>query len=377
MFQQWVMVFAVLLACTVGFAADPADFYVSPTGNDQASGKADAPFATIARAQEAVRAMRSAQPDRKTPVVVAARGGPYYLAKTIELTPADSGSADSPTVFQADGADKPLFSGGVRITGWKKDPQGRWTVQLPDVAAGQWSFVQLFVNGERRFRPRLPKDGYYIIADKMEPTEKFAKKGYDRFKYAGDDIQATWANLGDVEAQVTHTWTMSRFRIASVDPQQKVLTFTGATRHLQPWASMPKGNRYLIENVKEALGKPGEWYLDRPTGVLTYIPMPGEDIDKAEVIAPRIETLVQFTGDVANKKWVSHVVLRGLSFAHGNWVTPPEGNSFAQAEVQLGGAIAMAGARTAPSKSASCARWASTPSTLARPASVIASKAAS
>ena len=38
---------------------------------------------------------------------------------------------------------------------------------------------------------------------------------------------------------------------------------------------------------REALSEPGEWYLDRKTGVLTYIAKPGEDPNRDTVIAPR------------------------------------------------------------------------------------------
>jgi hypothetical protein len=42
---------------------------------------------------------------------------------------------------------------------------------------------------------------------------------------------------------------------------------------------------------------------------------------------------------------VEHLEFRGLDFAHANWVTPPTGQSVAQAEVNLGGAISARWAR--------------------------------
>ena len=39
-------------------------------------------------------------------------------------------------------------------------PRADGTASLPDVKSGQWSFAQLFVNDQRRFRPRLPRHGY-------------------------------------------------------------------------------------------------------------------------------------------------------------------------------------------------------------------------
>ena len=59
----------------------------------------------------------------------------------------------------------------------------------------------------------------------------------------------------------------------------------------------------IIENVQEALSEPGEWYLDRPSGTLTYLPKSGEDPNQTEVIAPRVETLVQLQGDPGAGRW--------------------------------------------------------------------------
>ena len=65
-------------------------FFVSPLGNDTWSGRSatrdknNGPFATIARARDAIRALRHthAQP---RPVRVAIRGGTYYLDQPLEF----------------------------------------------------------------------------------------------------------------------------------------------------------------------------------------------------------------------------------------------------------------------------------------------------
>ena len=45
-------------------------------------------------------------------------------------------------------------------------------------------------------------------------------------------------------------------------------------------------HRYLVENVKESVREPGEWYLDRAAEpwTLTYIPKPGEIIAKTSLL---------------------------------------------------------------------------------------------
>jgi len=332
--------------------ANGADVYLAPEGQDIALGSVAAPVATLRRALDLARAIRAAEPDRRRPIVIEAAGGTYELEEPVVLTPEDSGTVQAPTVVRAAADAKPVFSGGRRLTGWKVKGSGdaiRWTLELEEVARGAWNFAQLFVNDQRRFRPRLPSggggSGWFTIAGRADPSEQNARRGHDRFVYAPGDLRPDWANLGDVEVVAVHRWTMSRMRIGSLDEATHTVTFTGPTRALTEWSSFPEGNVYLVENVREALGDPGSWYLDRPAGELSYCPLPGEEPDNARVVAPRLERLLEIRGDVAGRRFVEHVRFEGLTFAHGNWSLPPAGQSFPQAEVNVGGAVTLTGAR--------------------------------
>ena len=342
----------ILIAATAVAAAEP-DLFVATDGNDAWSGQlaasnadsTDGPLATISAARKAVRNLRSEQPDRNRPIVVAIRGGTYQLQEPILFSPDDSGSEQAPVIYQAFGDEQPIFSGGRVITGWKPDERGYWVADLDDVKQGDWSFTQLFVNDQRRFRPRLPKQGYYKIARQVDPSSKAAGKGHDRFGFTAGEIRADWANLRDVEIIAFHYWAASRIPIAEVDVQQNFVTVQGHTTGSSWWAQFKPNHRYLVENVKEALEQPGQWYLDRPTGRLTYVPRDGETFENTRVVAPRLANLLLLRGDVADRRWVQHIQLRGLTFAHANWATPPMGQSFPQAEINLGAAVAAMGAR--------------------------------
>jgi hypothetical protein len=374
---------AWLLMVAGATAAEPAaDLYVAPGGNDAWSGlrpepgpAADGPLATVQRAAELVRELRRKEPGRQRPIIVALRGGTYFLAKPIELGPEDSGTETAPVFYTAYGQERPVLSGGVRIGDWRVDAQGRWHATLADVkekgdsphlcdsrdagpASGPFRqmaprgypvpffpFAQLFVNDQRRFRPRLPKQGYFKIAAELPPSPKADGKGHDCFGYSGDDLRPGWANLSDVEVLAFHEWTASRMRIDAIDTERHVVRFTGTTRGTSAWAAFHKGYRFLVENVREALGEPGQWYLDRPAGELIYVPMPGEEPGKTTVIAPRLARLVTLRGDGPSGRWLQHVRFRGLTFAHANWVLPPEGQSFPQAEVNLDAAVSAVAAR--------------------------------
>jgi hypothetical protein len=344
--------------------ARAADFFVSPQGNDAWSGrlaepnaaKTDGPVATIERAQQLVRQQKRPA-GRATPLVVAIRGGTYFLAKPIQFGIEDSGTAESPVVYEAYGQERPILSGGTRLDGWQVTADGRWHKTLDEVKSGKWSFAQLFVNDQRRFRPRWPRHGYSKIDRELPPVEKDKRKWHDRFGYSGDDLRADWANRGDLEVQVFRAWTAMRFGVESIDPAQHVVVLARVTQMVEdPWA-FPKGERLLVENVREALGEPGSWYLDRPRGELTYVPMPGERPETSVVVAPRLDRLMVFTGEPnapvapadpgkpAAPRWVQHLQFRGLSLAHSNWTMPPLGQTCGQSEVNLDGAVSAVGAR--------------------------------
>ena len=331
-------------------ALPPADFYVAPGGDDTWSGtlaapnaaKADGPFATVDRARQAVQQLRRSGKHVGAFTVVI-RGGTYFLRQPLLFTAEDTGMQDSPVVYQAAPGERVTLSGGVRIGGWKQNAKGAWTTTVADVQRGQWTFSQLWANETRRMRPRLPKNTYYSIDGSLSPSPRAEGKGFDRFKFNPGEIKANWSNPHDVEALCFQTWTMARLRVDSVDETKNIVTLLDNTRGLAAYSGLPKGNRYILENVKEALTEPGEWYLDRPTGVLTYLPLPGETPDKTTLIAPQFSQLVQLVGN--KDSFVQYVTFRDIGFAHTNWNLPPDGKGFAQAEVNVDAAISLIGAR--------------------------------
>ena len=160
-------------------------------------------------------------------------------------------------------------------------------------------------------------------------------------------------------------------------PQEHRVVFAGHTEGMAGWAAFNKGYRYFVENVREALGEPGQWYLDRPAGELTYVPRPGEEAAKTVVVAPRLARLLVFEGDTAARRWVQHLQFRGLTFAHANWMLPPGRPGFPQAEVGPGSAVAARRRGTSSSSVAPCATSAAMPWPSAPAAATTASIAAS
>ncbi|MEI6809365.1 MAG: hypothetical protein WCN95_11645, partial [bacterium] len=312
------------------------DFYVAVAGNDSNPGTSKQPFVTISRARDAVREWNKANVASNVTVWLA--NGSYELPETLCFGPEDSAGTGHLVTYSAMPGSKPVLSGGRRISGWKVS-RNRWTVILPEVARGEWDFAQLFVNGKRRSRPRLPREGYHYIAGTIPSTPNCTEKWNDRFSFVSKELKATWTNLTDVEVLVFHEWATSRLRLSDVNEAECIATVAGGTHR-----GLNRGGRFLVENVKEAL-IPGEWYLDRKKGELTYLPLPGERLDKSVIIAPRHDRVLEIKGDVPGKKWVEGLCFSGLTFAHGNWTTPPNGNCIPQAESSMPAAVYAEGAR--------------------------------
>jgi hypothetical protein len=345
--------FATLIALTVSAPTPPAspqtgDFFVSPQGDDKWSGRLvkpegnDGPFATVARARDAVKALLKSRKEAG-PVRVVLRDGIYFLDQPLEFGPEDSGTERTPVVYAAASGEKVILSGGRRLTGGRwGNANGRkvWEIEIPDVKEGRWRFRQLFVNGERRQRTRLPKEGEYRIESLPGYTGDFLRSPTKQFVYAAGHIVPTWRNLRDVEIVGITRWLDNRLPIESVDGQTRTVTFDRpslfALVSSAPWGdSTTTPSVYWVENVFEALDTPGQWYLDRLEGRLYYLPRSGEDI--AEIIAPRLTRVLQVIG---RPNAPAHDIrFEGITFSHTEWLPPPDYASSLQAGVEVPGAL--------------------------------------
>lgn len=329
--------------------ASAAEWHVSPTGDDTNPGTQDAPFATLHRAREVLRAWKSPGPLGEAARVVVADGH-YELHRPLVFTPADSGTAERPIVYEAAPGARPVFSGGRVIGGWKKGADGLWTTKIPEVANGAWYFEQLFVNGRRAVRARAPNEFYFYMQDVQEdllPSEAARPPSQARQIVQMRPEDYRWLEdlnpdeLRDVNLMVYHKWDNTRRFLDGLDTQRHSLMTRGQV--MKSWNPWQRNSRYHLENFRSALDAPGEWFLGRD-GTLAYYPLPDETLPTAEVIAPVVERFVLFQGDAAAGKTVEHVTLRGLAFRHAQWNTPPEGFEASQAAAPIEAVVMADGA---------------------------------
>lgn len=309
----------------------PKKFFVAPNGKDSWPGTKGRPFATVHRAQQAVRALT---PSMSKDIVVNLRAGMHRLGETLELSDAagDSGQNGHRVIYQAyrygkRKQERVVVSGGRKISRWHRvrGSGGLWRARV-----GNLETRQLYVNGERAFRARfsgeipeltITTDGY--------TTESTLPQSWSQ----PEDIELLYRNV------TTTTWSEPRCGVESISGDatsttivmeqpcwelaNKIYTvppFTGG-----PDALIPTG----VENSRSFLTEPGTFYLDRSVSgkhVLYYRPRAGERMRRAKVIAPVLETLV--AGNGTPEAPVHDITFRGLTFAHATWLQPNTPHGF-------------------------------------------------
>ncbi len=295
----------------------PGDFHVSPRGSDDADGSAAHPFATIQRAIQAVRAVKA----QKRGVTVCVHAG-EYPTPGLCLTQEDSGSADCPITYRAYGDGEVVLDGGVTlspgdfrpVSGEAKErlhsdarelvveidlkrlglTEADWGPVYPIGAFGtekkydahqSGENCELFVNGQRMTLARYPSEGFLRLAAVADVGDcfEFPEQNYDlswherRNHFGGKYIMdkettarlKSWKSLAGVWAYgyFYHDWADSSTPVTRFDLEHRAFFPAYVCRY-----GARKDALYRFFNVLDELDQPGEWYLDRDSGMLYLYP---------------------------------------------------------------------------------------------------------
>jgi hypothetical protein len=319
------------------------NFHLSPAGDDSNDGltpkkrtNGSGPWATLAGARDALRKLR-ADGMLAGPANVLIQDGNYPLTEPVAFGP-----ADSHTTFAAAPGANPVFDGGRILSAWTESTHSTrraWTLDLPEVASGHLYFRSLFVTGQRRPRARYPKfspDAHGVentlrIGAMRFPERRDLFAGDHMFKPVEGDMQP-WPSLHDAEIVLLHYWVETRLPDPRLDPNTGWITCSRRSVFNLYESFNPKLARYYIDNLFEALTEPGEWYLDRTSGRLTYLPLPDETIANTAVTIPLVTRFIDVAGDAFNRgsdvgdplgtRPVENLSFAGLTFRHSDWYRP-------------------------------------------------------
>ncbi|HPO12496.1 MAG TPA: right-handed parallel beta-helix repeat-containing protein [Candidatus Hydrogenedentes bacterium] len=298
------------LAVPMRDTTNHAKFYVSPDGSDDNPGTKELPVKTIQKARDM---LRDQTVDKTKDFTVVLRGGVYRLDAPLTFGPRDSGKKGGRVIYAAAPEETPVISGGVLIAGWEQESNGRWKASVP-----LKDFRQLYVNGKRAQRARG------ICPENVERYGDQKSIDADAGFLFPDGAMADWKNPGAMELGFYNSWS---HMICRVERITRDLQGRAVVKMLQPWFTLTSNKEGVqaklpeyMENALELLDEPGEWYYDRQDKILYYLPRDSEDMTKAEVAAPQLETLMRVEGRAGQT--VRNIVFHGITFADATWTRP-------------------------------------------------------
>jgi hypothetical protein len=284
--------------------------YVSPEGNDQASGTMKDPLKSLPQAQQLLRSLKAEPGGETRGIRVFLREGVYPVEQTLMLSEEDSGTPDATVVIAAHHQEEVRLIGGQVVSGWKPLSNTQAMDRLPEDVhsnvyqvnlqeAGISDFgsikptgmgrelqpapLELFFEGEPMNLARYPNTGKWLnIASVPQEGEELVNEGSERVKRFGvpvgrhygkfaytEDRPAQWKN-DDIwlHGYWTHDWADSYVKVDSIDTMKK--EFHLAEPH--GVYGYTQNQKYYALNILEELDTAGEYYLDRKEGVLYFWP---------------------------------------------------------------------------------------------------------
>ena len=308
------------------------DYYVSTAGSDANDGSFDRPFATIERARDEIRQLKASSGLPEGGVTVCVKGGEYRVGSLV-FDGRDSGAEGKPVTYRAYGDSKVTLNGGVsldradlrpvsgeardRLCALARNKVSEIDLNAYGLTAADWGKLyaigafntaskydgdttgpnqcELFFNDERCTLARYPNGDKYLktgeVLDIGDCSEDYPQHynpdwadlrnprgGTFKVDAVTNRKIKNWKTIDDVWlfGFFYWDWADSSTPIQSVDTKNRTLT----TRYASVY-SYKEGAIYYFYNVFEELDTPGEWYLDRNTGML-YL-YPPADMDSASV----------------------------------------------------------------------------------------------
>jgi tetratricopeptide (TPR) repeat protein len=302
--------------------------FVSPSGDDASPGTKDHPFATLQRAQVAVRAL-VAEGLPRGGLVVSIGAGEYRLSEGVKFGAEDSGTAAAPVVWRAQERGRVILTGGQAVPELQPVTDEAILARLPEEtrdkvmmadlrAAGITQYgelkprgfshgggtpaLELFRSGVPLTPARWPNESFARAKRVVSNDEQGAVFEYD------DDRPARWQQAKDpwVFGYWKWQWADSRDPVLGLDTTARTVHIPQVT-----YGGFDAGAPYFIYNLLEEIDQPGEWYLDREAGLLYLYPLPGDEAPDLRVSLAS-DPLVSMDGAA----WVR---LEGLTLEYGQW----------------------------------------------------------
>ena len=332
--------------CTCCFIANvySQDIYVSPSGNDHNIGAKTKPVASLEAARNLVRQFKAINDLPKGGITVWIGKGQYDQTEPFILNENDSGRPNAPIVWRSLPNEAVSVTGGRTIPAKKfervtdksilnrlsKDAaQNVLQVNLREMGIDDFgqikqfghamsvvpSPIEVFFNNEAMVLARYPNEGYIKIGKVIDPGSVPRNGDYSNrggiFEYT-DPRHALWAGQENV-------WFQGSFNYGFAD--DNILVESINTKKQQVQLAMPSlygvafgrdFQHYVAYNILDELDSPGEWYVDRKSGMLYF--WPPAAIDKSSIMVSILED------PIISLEGASYVTIRDLTVEAGRGI---------------------------------------------------------
>ena len=253
------LIYSILISafffCLPNAAVASDDIFVSPSGNDSASGNASNPLATVEAALKK-----------------AAEGTTIHLGEGIfRITQPIEISATDISIIGA-GMGKTSISGAVELPHFKEYAKGIWYIDLSGSLPFTGPIRQLFVNGRRAVLARTPNGiecfktvgGSEVLIDTT--SDRGARQGLSAglITLSPEQLKALdgidKSNPQDVIITLLHKWDVTKRALWSVDDKKSIMYF--AQNSQKPWNHVWEVSQFYFEGDKSFMDDAGEYFYD-------------------------------------------------------------------------------------------------------------------
>lgn len=279
-----ILKYILLLVCCISVQAQRSVF-ISVDGDDRNAGTVESPLRSLEAALKLVKDC----PEQDVSIYF--REGVYHFdAPAVIVSDKIRGKR---LLISAWNGEKAVISGTQRRTlQWSKGKKGLWKAFMPDRVDRLW------IAGEEKILARYPNYQAGVLfngtaEDALSPA---------RIK--------RWKNPegGIIHSMHFGMWGSQHYRITGKIGDS--LVYEGGYQVSRPSKIHPRLR--FVENIREELDAPGEWFWDKREKILYYHPLPGESVETADVEISATPQLIVLRGTV--DKPARNVVIRNLCF---------------------------------------------------------------
>lgn len=342
--RLWLTVMLIWLAVPLSYGK--IAIYVSPTGDDSNNGTQQAPVKNISHAMTLANDAEGADS-----VEIRLSEGVFRLSEPV-IIDHNTVAAGTHLTISGAGMGQTTVSGGTELPPFKVANDSLWYIDLRGTPFAISDIQHLFVNGHRATLARTPnhtklmKDytASQLLVDSV-PVRNAKRNGLaiHTVKLPSEAVDALSNLSGPVEkTRITflHAWDMTRRHIETFNREDSTLFVIGNPQ--KPWNHIDRDAQFYLENDMSFMDEPGEWFYDRGTAQLYYIPSAGEIPESSVATIPLLDELLIIKG--SSERPVNNVTISDLTLAYTKYDISRRGYEPVQAAARMGATVCIGNA---------------------------------